>query len=78
MQVSVGGWGDVGCGGITITTSRRVIRLVLPGWEESGAYYPTIKRTTSDPGRVYGEGENLVNFPEVQRYSALPSLGRAR
>ena len=49
-----------------ITTSRRVIRLVLPGWEESGAYYPTIKRTTSDPGRVYEQGQYLINFPEVQ------------
>ena len=49
-----------------ITTSHRVIRLVLPGWEESGAYYPTIKRTTSDPAHVYVQRSNLFNLLEVQ------------
>ena len=40
--------------------------MVLPGWEESGAYYPTIKRTTSDPAHVYVQRSNLFNLLEVQ------------
>ena len=29
-------------------------------------YYTLLNWTTSDPGRVYGEGDKLVNYLEVQ------------